>query len=287
MKLTCVTAVWNAIAAGNREKLVRCAKSVAALRIPHEHLFMDGASTDGTLELLCELEKEVPGLKVMSSKDTGIYNALNKGLKAATGEWFYVLGCDDYLCAPAVMDGLLAEDDPVTQVIIAPVEYDGDPNYSFHRMSDLKNLMFWGYGYCHQGVLLKTDLARKFGGFDERYRYCADGDLMLRIHLACAKFRYTFVPYANFAAGGANEQFREKVRAETIDFLGRNLGMTPAEADRANRLEVPPLWLGRKFLFSRDVALRKSARHIFRVRLGNLKHAIRVSLNPILGEKKT
>ena len=51
MKLTCVTATFNCIKAGNRERLVRCIESVAKLKTEHEHLIYDGASTDGTVEL--------------------------------------------------------------------------------------------------------------------------------------------------------------------------------------------------------------------------------------------
>ena len=97
MKLTCVTATFNCIKAGNRERLIRCIESVAKLKTEHEHLIYDGASADGTAELLHELEVKTLGLKVISEPDTGIYNAINKGVRDAKGEWFYVLGADDYV----------------------------------------------------------------------------------------------------------------------------------------------------------------------------------------------
>ena len=53
MKLTCVTATFNCIKAGNRERLIRCVEPVAKLKTEHEHLIYDGASKDGTAELLC------------------------------------------------------------------------------------------------------------------------------------------------------------------------------------------------------------------------------------------
>ena len=76
MKLTCVTAVFNAIKSGNRESLIRCVESVAKLKTEHEHLIYDGASTDGTVALLRELEAKTPGVRVVS-------------------EWVYVLGADE------------------------------------------------------------------------------------------------------------------------------------------------------------------------------------------------
>lgn len=262
MKLTCVTAVWNAIAAGNRDKLIRCVKTVGALRTEHEHLLMDGASTDGTLELLRELEKEVPGLKVMSSRDTGIYNALNKGLAAATGEWFYVLGSDDHISHPEVMDALLADEVPETEMIVAPVEYNGSRTYAFHKLSDLRGVLRWGYGYCHQGLIMKTETARRFGGFDERYRLCADGDLMLKVHRAAARFHYTFKAFANFAAGGANETNRDGVENETVAFLREQLELTDDEAAHLRENWLPPLRVVRKYYLHDDLALRIGARDV-------------------------
>ena len=262
MKLTCVTAVWNAIAAGNRDKLIRCVKTVGALKTEHEHLLMDGASTDGTVELLRELEKEVPGLKVLSSKDTGIYNALNKGLAAATGEWFYVLGSDDFICRPEVMDALIANEAPETEMIVAPVEYGPSKTYAFHKLSDLRGLIRGGYGYCHQGLIMKTAVARKFGGFDERFRLCADGDLLLKVHRSLAKFHYTFEAFANFSPGGANETNRDGVETETMVFLKEQLGLTDAEAAEQRRTWRPPFHVVRKYYRSKDVALWIGARDV-------------------------
>jgi len=260
MKLTCVTAIFNAINAGNREKVIRCVKSVAAVKTEHEHIMVDGASTDGTLELLQELAGEYPNLKVISGPDTGIYNALNKGLKAATGEWFYVLGCDDYICVPEVMDRLIAEEDPKTQMIVAPVEYDDDPNYAFQRLRDLHRLLRWGYAYCHQGVIMKTELARKCDGFDESFRYCADGDMWMKVHKMCVPFHYTFEFFANFGAGGANETQRRKVLAETERFVVKNFGLTKAEGHNFSTLALVPYRVVHKYYYSKDLALRTSAR---------------------------
>lgn len=92
MKLTCVTATFNCIKAGNRERLIRCVESVAKLKTEHEHLIYDGVSTDGTVELLRELEAKIPNLKVVSEPDTGIYNALNKGVRDAKGGMVLCVG---------------------------------------------------------------------------------------------------------------------------------------------------------------------------------------------------
>lgn len=64
MKLTCVTATFNCIKSGNLDRLIRCVESVAKLKTEHEHLIYDGASTDGTVKLLRELESKTPGFSL-------------------------------------------------------------------------------------------------------------------------------------------------------------------------------------------------------------------------------
>ena len=65
LKLTCVTAVFNAVKAGNRDRLIRCVESVAKLAVSHEHLIFDGGSSDGTLEILKDLAGRIPTVKII------------------------------------------------------------------------------------------------------------------------------------------------------------------------------------------------------------------------------
>ena len=268
MMLTCVTAVWNAIAAGNREKIVRCARSVAALGTPHEHLFMDGASTDGTLELLRELEGEIPGLKVQSSKDTGIYNALNKGVRDARGEWLYVLGCDDFICAPAEMDKVLADAGKADEVLVSPVETDGT-DAPFDPGRDLWKVL-WCTPYCHQGVLMRTDLVRRFKGFDERFRIAADYDLMLRLHLAARSVRYTSRAFAHFSVGGSCGQQVETMAEDFRRISAERLGLAEAEAVAYRWTGILPLRRSIAYLFHGDRAVRQGARRMLKRALARL-----------------
>ena len=268
MKLTCVTATRNAISLGNRERLARCVESVAALRTEHEHLVYDGASTDGTLELLRELEGEIPGLKVLSSKDTGIYNALNKGVRDAQGEWLYVLGCDDFICAPAEMDKVLSDAGKVDEVLVSPVETDG-MDAPFDPGRDLWKVL-WCTPYCHQGVLMRTDLVHRFKGFDERFRIAADYDLMLRLHLAARSVRYTSRTFAHFSAGGSCGQQVETMAGDFRRISAERLGLAEAEAVAYRRTGILPLRRSVAYLFHGDRAVRQGARRMLKRGLARL-----------------
>ena len=261
MKLTCVTAVYNAVAAGNRERLVRCIQSVAALKIDHEHLIYDGASTDGTLELLRVLEARTSNMKVVSEKDTGIYNALNKGVRDACGEWFYVIGCDDYIKFPQTLDRILSDRHGRAQVLATYVVKDFGTSQRLWPFSR-RNLLF-GTPYGHQGVLMKTSLVRALKGFDETYKLAADFDMMQRCHLQGVKIRYVKEVFAVFTAGGASEDAKDSHGVdEPLLVMKKNLGLSDAEILMfRNSMRLPILRLCR-FAFNRDSAVRLSAYYL-------------------------
>ncbi|MCZ7592848.1 MAG: glycosyltransferase [Kiritimatiellae bacterium] len=78
-----------------------CLDSVAAQTdVPYEHWVVDGGSTDGTLELLAS--RNDPRIRWISEPDRGIYDAMNKAVRLARGQWIYFLGSDDRMRADAL-----------------------------------------------------------------------------------------------------------------------------------------------------------------------------------------
>lgn len=265
MKLTCVTAVFNAVKSGNRERLIRCVESVAKLKTEHEHLIYDAASTDGTVELLRELEAKTPGLKVVSESDTGIYNALNKGVRDARGGWFYVLGCDDYIEFPDVMDDLLKDGNSDVDICVSTVNRGGVP-YQFVNLFELRYIFQW-IPYCHQGALVRTEAMRRLNGFDESYRISADYDLFVRAHKANFRFRYRFRPFASFSAGGLNETDRKSLKEENRRIIASHFAVDEADLVFYERSLTLPFRIVVPFVFARDLALRIGAWYMIYFRL--------------------
>ena len=269
--LSAVTAVRNAIATGNRDALVRCVESVAALKTPHEHLIFDGASTDGTVALLRELEKRTPNLHVVSEPDTGIYNALNKGVRDAKGEWFYVLGIDDYICHPEVLDRILSNVSPRTHIVATPVERDDPKRCPFFRRKTDLSVIFRGTPCCHQGEIVRTTTMRSLGGFDERYSIAADTDLFLWAHNSGCCFSYEFTVFANYGCGGISEVHLQKAKAEFFTAVGQLLHLTDKQIARLRHRDILPLFTNLRLLFHRDAAFRIGARRHFRSLLRRIK----------------
>lgn len=264
MSLTCVTATFNVIRAGNRERLVRCVESVAKLKTDHEHLIYDGASTDGTVELLRELQAKTPGLKVVSEPDTGIYNALNKGVRDAQGEWFYVLGCDDYVRHPNVLDAIIASIPPPEKIIATDVYQDNCMGRANRRVNLKETLL--STPYCHQGVLMRTGLIRGEGGFDEKYRIAADYKLLLQCHLkgVCIGYRlgdkYMF---ACFGMSGLSESNIAEMFHE-FDLVVAELFRRKVPLERRDRYYLPPNVL-LKLCFHPDAGVGTSAKYVLRL----------------------
>lgn len=235
MELTVITATYNAIDAGNRERLVRCVRSVARIGLDYEHLVYDGGSTDGTVELLSEVGTQVPRLKVVSESDTGIYNALNKGVRDAKGEWLYVLGCDDAIMDPAVLSRLLDSDKArVSEMVASPVFLS--EGRSCQRKVRRSRLLC-GVPYPHQGLLMRTDLVRRLGGFDESYRLAGDFALILKAVMANTKVGFSDTPFAFYNTGGMSSN-QELCYAEFEQVISSELHISLGEA-RQVRMRAP------------------------------------------------
>lgn len=249
IRLTVVTATYNAIDASGAEALERCVRSVAAVAVEHEHLVIDGASTDGTVQRLQLLAAEIPSLRIVSEPDAGIYDALNKGLGLARGDCFYVLGADDFIEAPdelaSAVEKLAAAG---AEVYITRTRFDNGRSFPKTRLGFYD--MAFKMAYSHQGCLARTELLRRLGGFDKSYRVLGDYKLMLSAHLAGARVRIGTKPFCRFDSTGrsgtdqaAAEIEDDRIRAEVEGFSAAEL----ADYRQSSRL---PLRVIRRFLAS-------------------------------------
>ena len=105
MQLSIITINYN-----DAEGLRKTLASVAMQTYPHiEHIIVDGGSSDNSVEVIREYESSLASrLKWISEKDTGIYNAMNKGIRMATSEYIQILNSGDILAAPDVTERMMA-----------------------------------------------------------------------------------------------------------------------------------------------------------------------------------
>lgn len=196
IKLTYVTITYQAV-----KVLQRTLDSVLHQDYPEiTHLIIDGASTDGTLEMVNDyIERSNAannGHKVllMSEPDNGIYDAMNKGLRSIDGDYVCFLNAGDFLPAPDIASRIISavENSPLPSVLYGDTDIvDSDGNFLHHRRLSPPEHLTWksfrqGMLVCHQAFYARTDFAIATP-FDQQYRYSADVDWCIRIMKAAAK----------------------------------------------------------------------------------------------------
>lgn len=179
-----------------------------------EYLVIDGASTDGTLAIVREYQEFID--LFVSEPDGGIFEAMNKGLLEASGEFVAFLNADDvYLpgAIAAILDAIYkgrAEVDVFYGDWIAV-----DANGVVHaRRADHR--LRYRYSLCHQAIAARRAIFPSPQGFDLRYRLCADFDLISRWQSEGARFRRLSQPLVRFSEAGASAKFIHKSAWESI-----------------------------------------------------------------------
>jgi glycosyltransferase involved in cell wall biosynthesis len=196
---------------------------------PFEHLIIDGASTDRTLGII-EANKE-PFTRVISEKDTGLYNALNKGVQQAKGDIIGVLHADDFLSHGSILKEIIQQfEEKNIDGLYGDLDYVSADNPKkvirkwrskpFKR----KNLHF-GWMPAHPTLFLRKEIYAKHGDFDESFKIAADYDFMLRI-LKDTTLRFHYYPeiITHMRLGGASSataNLRRKM-AEDLRAMRRN-----------------------------------------------------------------
>lgn len=171
--ISIITPVLN-----NEADLEFCIASVANQKYSRiEHIFIDGLSADGSLEILRKNSSKYPHIRWISEQDDGIFGAMNKGIRIASGEWVYFLGSDDVLHDADVLDSIFGGGDPASDVICGIVKLKHTD-----VLLDVKPklVQLLERGFHHQAVFCRRQLFDRFGTFDGKYRGVADWEFNMR-----------------------------------------------------------------------------------------------------------
>lgn len=206
-----ITVVFNA-----RTDLEQTIAAIDALDYPNiEHIVIDGGSTDGTAELL-NRDRRVT-VRSLSEPDHGIYDAMNKGIRLASGEYLWFLNAGDspaahdvlrYLLlgqAPDIVYGhtnLISQSGHLTKVAKAP-----------NRLS--AKTMTWGMSVSHQSILMRRAIAPYY---DLSYLYIADQKWVVDGLKKADNCLYISRPISNYLLGGASQKFFHKFWLEKIRY---------------------------------------------------------------------
>lgn len=186
IKVSIITATYNS------EKTIQsCVESIFKQEYKNiENIFIDGGSTDNTVEIikdLINLDKRT-NWQIISEPDEGIYDALNKGLKLATGEIIGFVHSDDFLANKSIISNIVEEftNDRMTDGIYGNLHYIDKFNEqrivrTWKSCDFNAKLIRKGWMPAHPTLFLRKQVYMKYGYFNLSFKISADYDFILRI----------------------------------------------------------------------------------------------------------
>ena len=195
-----------------------------------EYIIIDGGSSDKTINIIRKYEDKITYW--ISEKDNGIYNAMNKGLLVATGDYIQFLNADDALCNNHIIEDVVN----TLKKYRYPDVFSGniilvDEQFALEKLlktlksvEEIKN----GGVIPHPGTFIKRDILKKFK-FNENYKIVSDFELILRLALANKTFIFSNIAIAFFSTGGISSNNEKLRRDEHYKVLEKYIGKEKAE----------------------------------------------------------
>jgi len=220
LKISVITAVFN-----RRDTVADAIQSIQKQTYDHiEHVVQDGGSQDGTLKVLGDHSNA--NTLLVSAPDSGIYDAINKGIKRATGDVVGLMHSDDYFASDSVLEKVAtAFRDPDVDGVYGDLQYvsaiapekivrhwesgDYDPD-----------LLKRGWMPPHPTLYLRTGVFERLGLYDTSYRIAADYDAMLR-YLVRGQIKLAYIPevLVKMRVGGvSNRSLRHIIQKSREDY---------------------------------------------------------------------
>ncbi|MBK8967632.1 MAG: glycosyltransferase [Lewinellaceae bacterium] len=210
-------------------------ESVRSQTYPHiEYLIIDGGSTDGTVDLIRQYAREMPNLHWISEKDHGLYDAMNKGLRLATGDFVWFLNCGDHIHTPETVAQLAALADDTTDVLYGETLLVGDDRLPAGTMSALStrkipSRLNWhdylrGMLVVHQSFIPRRALAPKYISGN----LCADYDWSIRILKKSRKNVNAGQVLSEYLMGGMSKQRHRQSLHDRFKVMRQHFGLIPA-----------------------------------------------------------
>lgn len=217
MKFSIITIAFN-----SEKTIERTIKSVLAQTYKdYEYVIVDGASKDGTLDIVRRYEPLFEGrMKWKSEPDNGIYNAMNKGIQRATGDIIGIVNSDDWLELDAlenVNKAYLTNKENLDSLYCGGINYhltNGEVKKwpvnikALHRDAPLYIVS----GVRHPGLFVPKAIYNILGIFDEHMKLSADADFMLRCYFLGKTFVDISAIVSNMSEGGISTTVSKKTR---------------------------------------------------------------------------
>lgn len=222
--LSIITVVYN-----GEKYLEQTIKSVINQNISNiEYIIIDGGSTDGTIDIVKKYSDSISYW--VSEPDFGIYDAINKGIKASSGKYIGIINSDDWY-EQNVLSQLAEKFDSEESDIICGLLRLWDDNKVMGIQGNTSDFLVHGM-ISHPTCFVKKSVYNEIGEFNTKYKIAGDYDFMMR----CLKKGYTFsfqeFVIANFRLNGVSNQNAELRRIEFAEILFKNDLISKKKYDR-------------------------------------------------------
>jgi len=244
VKISIVTAAFNSAAT-----LEDTMKSVLAQTYTEiEYIIVDGASHDGTLDIIHRYEQLFNGrMKWISENDRGIYDAMNKGIQMATGDVIGILNSDDYFTSNDVIKRMVdAFDVASLDAVYGDIHFirDGQPDKCIRYYSSKPFRPLWlrfGFMPAHPSFYCRREVFEKAGLYKTDYKIGSDYEMMVRLFMV-HKIRAKYLPldFVTMRVGGASTR---NVKSSL------QLILDDVRGCRENGIYTNPLMISMKFLY--------------------------------------
>jgi glycosyltransferase involved in cell wall biosynthesis len=221
--LSVITVVYN-----NAADIERTLLSVLNQTYSHiEYIVIDGASTDGTLQIIERYKDKIA--RLVSEKDKGIYDAMNKGLGLATGDYvIFMNSADEFYAADTVANVFATVAD--ADIYYGETEMIGTDGESLgqRRHKAPENFTWrdfkYGMSISHQAIYIKRSLVKVY---DPKYQLSADIDWILHAAKKAKAIVNVHQYVAKYKIGGMSKHKHRQSLMERFDIMKRHYGLLP------------------------------------------------------------
>ena len=222
-KLSVITIVYN-----NVRDIERTMLSVLNQTYPNiEYIIIDGGSADGTKDIIYKYKSRLA--QFISEPDKGIYDAMNKGLSLATGDYVLFMNSGDELYAPETVAEVFATAASAdiyygeTEMFNEQWESLGQRRHCAPENFNWKSFKY-GMSISHQAIYVKRSIAEPF---DLKYKYSADIDWIIRAAKSASSIVNTHTYVAKYLVGGLSKKKHLASLKERFKFFTKYYGLVP------------------------------------------------------------
>ncbi len=215
VKISVVTVCYNAVAS-----IEETIKSVVNQTYDNvEYIIIDGGSTDGTVEIIKRYADKIAYW--ISESDKGIYDAMNKGIDLASGEYINFMNAGDKLFSPKTLEEIFMQKYYKANVVYGDAAFVYRGFKLRHKPRSLDSLDYM-FPLCHQSTFVKSHIMKIFH-YDLKYKSSADYDLFYRLYKLGEEFEYVPIIVAEYEAESgisATSLLRQRKESGEINGLG-------------------------------------------------------------------